>query len=465
MNLFFKIFLWFLAAIALMIGIVVFINWTVQTEPVVNRWQVSVRNQMNIYADTAAQIYNNEGEDGLREFLRRIRDAETVSEVYLVSPDGQLWLGEGATAGNYADLVQRAFASGSVELDTSLQSQQATALAARPLAFSNGQSFALVVRWDRPRPIAIFGESQLRYLRLAGLLITALLVCYGLARYLSSPIGKIRQATQKLAEGDLKTRVADRVGRRHDELAALARDFDIMAERLESLVTSQQRLLRDISHELRSPLARMNVALGIGKQKASSEVTQQLERIESEADRLNLMIGRILTLSKLESGAQDYDKRSVDLVEVVASVVDDADFEARPLGKAVNMKGDGSCIIAGNEALLRSAVENVLRNAVRYTKEGTTIDVAVEHMGDKVKVSVRDHGGGVPEDELRNLFKPFYRIGEARERSTGGIGLGLAIADRAIAAHDGAISARNIGDGLEIEINLRCVNGDIAKNI
>jgi signal transduction histidine kinase len=470
MNLFFKIFLWFLAAVALMIGIVVFINWTVQTEPVVSRWQVSVRNQMNIYADTAAQIYNNEGEDGLKEFVHRILDAETVSEVDLIGADGRPLLADEETApsqalsNDYNDLVQRAFASGSVELDTSQQTQQTTALAARTVAFANGRSYALVVRWDRPRPIAIFGESQLRYLRLAGLLITALLVCYALARYLSSPIGEIRRATQKLAEGDLKTRVADRIGRRHDELAALARDFDLMAERLESLVTSQQRLLRDISHELRSPLARMNVALGIGKQKASPEVAQQLERIESEADRLNLMIGRILTLSKLESGAQDYDKNEVDLVEIVASVVDDADFEARPLGKAVNMKGDGSCVIDGNEALLRSAVENVLRNAVRYTREGTTIDVAVEHAGDKVKVSVRDHGGGVPEDEIRNLFKPFYRIGEARERSTGGIGLGLAIADRAIAAHDGAISARNVGDGLEIEINLRCANGDGTKN-
>ena len=149
----------------------------------------------------------------------------------------------------------------------------------------------------------------------------------------------------------------------------------------------------------------------------------------------------------------------------MASVADDADFEARPLGKAVNMKGDGSCIVDGNEALLRSAVENVLRNAVRYTREGTAIDVAVEHLGGKVKVSVRDHGGGVPDDELRNLFKPFYRIGEARERSTGGIGLGLAIADRAIAAHDGVILAKNDGDGLQVEISLRCRNGDSAKSV
>jgi two-component system sensor histidine kinase CpxA len=302
----------------------------------------------------------------------------------------------------------------------------------------------------------MFGESSLRYLRLTGLFIVALLVCYALARYLSSPIGKIRMATQKLAEGELKTRVADEVGRRHDELAKLARDFDVMAERIESLITSQQRLSRDVSHELRSPLARMNVALGIAKHKATPDVAQQLARIENEAERLNEMIGRILTLSKLESGALDYEKQPVDLVEIVSSVADDADFEARPLGKSVKINGDGSCMVEGNEVLLRSAVENVLRNAVRYTKEGTSVDVSIAKNAEKVKVFVQDHGGGVPEDELKNLFKPFYRIGEARERSTGGIGLGLAIAERAIAAHEGTISARNVNGGLEIEIGLRC---------
>jgi signal transduction histidine kinase len=451
MNLFFKIFLWFLAAVSLMIGIVIFINWTVQTEPVVSRWQISVRNQMNIYADTAAQIYQSSGQEGLDEFLLRLRQSETVSEVDLVAPDGSVWLGD-SKAGNYRELATQAIASGDVEIDT----QRDTSLAAKTVNIGNGKIYALVMRWDRPRPVAVFGDSELRYLRLAGLLITAFILCYALARYLSSPIGKIRHATQQLADGNLNTRVADQLGRRNDELGKLARDFDDMAERIESLITSEQRLSRDISHELRSPLARMNVALGIAKQKASSEVGAQLERIETEADRLNQMISRILTLSKLESGAEDYEKEPIDLVDIVASVADDADFEARPLGKSVNLKGDGLCIIRGNEALLRSAVENVLRNAVRYTKQGTSVNVAVEKKGEKVRIVVRDHGGGVPQDELKNLFKPFYRIGEARERSTGGIGLGLAIADRAIAAHDGTIGAKNVDDGLEIEIGLKC---------
>jgi two-component system sensor histidine kinase CpxA len=452
MNLFLKIFLWFLAAVSLMIGIVVFINWTVQTEPVVSRWQLSVRNQMNIYAATAGQIYQNEGEPGLQQFLRRIRGAETISEVDLVAPDGTVWLGDGGQAGNYRDLASRALTSGEVEVEA----QRDNSLAARTVTMPDGKSYALVVRWDRPRPVAMFGESSLRYMRLGGLLLTALILCYALARYLSTPIGKIRRATQQLAEGDLNTRVADQLGRRNDELGKLARDFDEMAERIESLVTSQQRLSRDISHELRSPLARMNVALGIAKQKALPDVGLQLERIETEADRLNQMIGRILTLSKLESGTADYAKEPVDLVEVVASVADDADFEARPLGKSVKMNGDGSCLIEGNEILLRSAVENVLRNAVRYTREGTSVDVSIKKNSETVHVFIQDHGGGVPEEELSKLFKPFYRIGEARERATGGIGLGLAIADRAIAAHDGTISATNSNGGLRVEIALPC---------
>jgi two-component system sensor histidine kinase CpxA len=442
-----------------MIGIVIFINWTVQTEPVVSRWQVSVKNQMNIYAATAGQIYQNEGEDALKLFLKRVRDADTISEVDLVAADGSVWLGDGGEAGSYRDLASAAMTSGDVEIDTG---QRDTSLAAKSVSIGTNKNYALVVRWDRPRPVAIFGESSLRYLRLAGVLIVALILCYAFARYLSTPIGKIRRATQQLAEGNLDTRVADQLGRRNDELGKLARDFDEMAERIESLITSQQRLSRDISHELRSPLARMNVALGIAKQKASPEVAAQLGRIETEADRLNQMIGRILTLSKLESGADDYEMESVDIGDIVASVADDADFEARPLGKYVTMKGNGMCMVDGNEALLRSAVENVLRNAVRYTKEGTAVEVSVVPNGERVRVMVRDHGDGVPDDELKNLFRPFYRIGEARERSTGGIGLGLAIADRAIAVHDGTISARNTTDGLEIEIGLkRSQNGNV----
>jgi two-component system sensor histidine kinase CpxA len=457
MKLFIKIFLWFLVTITLTNVVIVFVTRTFQTEPIINRFQRSTRNQMIVYSGTAMQIVNSEGEDGLRQFLSRLRDLEPPREVDLVGEDGKVWFGTNDEITDAKDIVAKTLGSGEPETDFSIEEKT---IGGAPVIFPDGRKFALVLQWERTGPPSLFFGSWVGYLRLAGLLLTAILLCYALAAYLTTPIRKLRLATQRLAAGDLQTRVATRLGRRRDELGDLAADFDDMAERIESLITSQQRLSRDVSHELRSPLARMNVALGIAKQKASPEVGTQLERIENEADRLNQMIGRILTLSKLESGAVDYDKESVDIGEIVASVAEDADFEARPLGKYVTMKGNGTCMIKGNEMLLRSAVENVLRNAVRYTKEGTAVEVSVVPNGERVKVLIRDHGNGVPDEELKNLFRPFYRVGEARERATGGIGLGLAIADRAIAAHDGTIAARNTGDGLEIEIGLnRSTNG------
>lgn len=453
MNLFVKIFLWFLAAISLMVGLVFFLNWTVQTEPVVSRWRISVRNQTNIYADTAAQIYSNEGEAALIEFLERIRKSETIGEVQVIGQNGKAWLSSGMSVEDFRDLTNRAMASGVVEIEFN---KPETARSARDFTLSNGDRYVLIVRWERPRPTPFFGESPLRYLRFAGLFLAALLLCYALAQYLSSPIGKIRKATQKLAGGELQTRVADQVGRRHDELASLAKDFDVMAERIESLITSQQRLSRDVSHELRSPLARLNVALEIAKQKSNGDSAPLLARIETESQRLNELISRLLTLASLESGSQEFDRRAINLADLVEQIAADADFEARALGKSVTVTEAAKCRMTGSERLLRSAIENVLRNAVKYTNEGTMVEVAVQANGGKAFVKVSDQGGGVPEDELQNLFRPFYRVGEARERKTGGTGLGLAIAERAILAHKGQIEARNNGGGLEVEITLDC---------
>jgi len=453
MNLFFKIFLWFLAAIALMVGVVVFLNWTVQTEPVVSRWRISVRNQTNIYAETAAQNYLDRGEKGMVEFLDRIRKLDTISEVDLIGENGQTWLSEGVNADGYHDLISKALASDSVEIENSTE----TALSARQITLPGGERYVLILRWERPRMTPFFGDSPLRYLRYAGLLLTALLLCWALARYLASPIRKLRRATQKLADGDLSTRVADQVGNRHDELAELAKDFDLMAERIESLVTSQQRLSRDVSHELRSPLARMNVALEIAKKKMNGDTGPVLERIETESQRLNDMISRLLTLSKLETGSKDFDRREMNLRTLVEQVASDADFEANAKGKSVKVKSAVDCRVVGSDSLIRSAVDNILRNAVRYTPEGSEVEVSLSNGNGKAVLRVVDHGNGVPEPELKNLFRPFYRVGEARDRGSGGTGLGLAIAEQAVKLHEGSISAKNTGDGLEVEITLDCI--------
>lgn len=456
MNLFFKIFMWFLAAIALMVGLVVFLNWTSQTEPAGSRWQGSVRNQMNVFAATAAQVYDGEGEKGLKEFLVNVDNVETVSHLEIIDKDGKPWITDGGMTGNYQGVAQAAAISNSAELELS---NTDTVLAAKTFMLGTGQKYTLIIRWQRPPSTPFFGDGGGRLLRYAVLLLTALALCYALARYLSSPIGKLRKATQRFAGGELETRVPGRLGNRHDELGALARDFDEMAERIESLVTSQQRLTRDISHELRSPLSRMNVALEIAKQKSGNGNSAVLERIENESQRLNEMISQILTLAKLESGTRDFERNSVDLNWLLDQIVSDADYEAGAKGKAVKIVHADDCFTTGNENLLRSAIENVLRNAVRYTQEGTTVEVSLESVDDRAALRVRDFGGGVPEGELENLFRPFYRVGEARERKTGGTGLGLAIAEQAVSAHRGTITAKNVENGLAIEIRIPCEVG------
>lgn len=440
-----------MAAIALMVGVVLFLNWTIQTEPVVSRWQTSMRNQMNMYAETAAQIYDNEGELGLGLFVQRIRRLPTVTEVDVVSGDGRAIFSDVADIGVYKPLIENTLAAREVQLELSARD---SALAARSFSTKQNGEFALIVRWARPQPIPVFGETRLRYARWIGLFLTAIIVCYALALYLSRPIGKLRNATQKLASGDLSARVVREVGKRGDEIAALARDFDEMAERIESLVTSQKRLSRDVSHELRSPLARMNVALEIAKQKSGPEIEPLLARIESEAGRLNEMISLLLTFSKLEAGGDEFEKHPISLNGFLKQIVADADYEARASGKSVTVSSAEDCRVTGNESLLRSAIENVLRNAVRYTPEGSKVEVTLTCRPKTAIIAVSDQGGGVPEGELSNLFRPFYRVGEARDRGSGGTGLGLAIAEQSVKTHKGKITARNSNGGLVVEIEL-----------
>lgn len=452
MRLFAKIFLWFLAAIALTVGMMIFVTRTFQTNPLFSRLQRSTRNQMQIFAGTATQIAAAEGEAGLRIYLTRLRDVDPPRDIDLIDADGKVWFGEENAIANRAEIVARTLAADSIDIDTSSDDRT---IGAAPVTFPNGHQAVLIVQWERQSSPSLFWGSTPAYFRLGGLLLTAILLCYLLALYLSRPIGKLRKATQSLARGQLDTRVADRLGRRRDELGDLARDFNVMAERIEALVTSQQRLNRDISHELRSPLARLNVALEIAKRRSTPETATLLARIERESGRLNEMISRLLTLAKLETGSEIIEPVRIDLADLVHDIAEDANFEAKARNRSVNVTTNGDCTVVGNEELLRSAIENVLRNAVRYTREGTVVEIKLASPNGQAVVSVCDHGGGVPDADLEHLFRPFYRVGEHRTRSTGGTGLGLAIAERAIKAHKGSITARNQGDGLLVEIKLK----------
>jgi two-component system sensor histidine kinase CpxA len=327
-------------------------------------------------------------------------------------------------------------------------------------ASSDGQHQFTLVMGLPPGPRLFLGPRGMPIPGLIIGVITSGLACYFLAWYLTKPIVRLRAATRQLAAGDLTARSGSPASKRNDDVAGLVRDFDAMAERLEILVKAQSRLLNDISHELRSPLARLNVALGLARQRAGVESTNMLDRIELEASRLNELIGRILTLARLEDGEQDVAQTPVPLGELVANVAEDAEFEAQERHCHVKTTiPEGNWAVRGNDSLLHSAVENVVRNAIRYTAEGSSVEIVLaseERSGGREAVlRVSDAGPGVPEDALEKMFEPFYRLDDARGRLTGGVGLGLAITERAVRFHGGKVSAFNRAEGgLMVEIRL-----------
>ncbi len=328
----------------------------------------------------------------------------------------------------------------------------------RTMAASDGRTYTLVIEIP-PEKHEIFGPHAWPGTSIFIAVITSGVICYLLARYLMAPVARLRAATQKLASGDLSARAGFAGGRRRDEMSQLLRDFDLMAERLEILVTSQNRLLSDISHELRSPLARLNVALELARQRTGPEARSSLDRMNLEADRLNTLIGRLLSVARLDSGKESLSSARVNLGELIAEVAQDAAFEAQHRRCGVECLVQQECCVAGDSGLLRSAIENVVRNAVRYTREGTMVQITVEKSsgtaGPVALIRVEDCGTGVPEASLNKLFEPFYRLDDARGRGTGGVGLGLAITERAIRFHRGSVRAVNRAEGgLLVEIKL-----------
>ncbi|MCM5571429.1 ATP-binding protein [Burkholderiaceae bacterium FT117] len=274
-----------------------------------------------------------------------------------------------------------------------------------------------------------------------------------LAAYLVRPIRHLRRAFADAADGRLETRVAGLMGRRRDEIAGLGEDFDRMAERLQKLIVSQRRLLHDVSHELRSPLARLQAAIGLARQNPA-RTAAMLDRIERDTQRLDALVGELLTLARLEANAADAPRQTVDLGELLREIVDDARFEAQAAGREVRLAAPGEAILVpkGHPGWLQRAFENVIRNALRHTAEGTAVEVGLRTAGDAVSVTVSDRGPGLPADQLEAVFEPFHRGPAA---GGDGHGLGLAIARRALAAHGGTIvAASRDGGGLTMTMTL-----------
>jgi len=274
-------------------------------------------------------------------------------------------------------------------------------------------------------------------------------LCYGFSYHLSSPVRRLREVVDLFGRGDLSARAA--TGRR-DEFGQLAVSFNKMAERIQTLLAAERRLLMDISHELRSPLARLGVAVELAR--SGEDRDHMLDRIEKEAQRLNELVGELLQVTRAEGDPSQRKSEPVLLDQLIGEVVEDCLIEAKMKGCRVEWKTTGPASVSGDPELLRRAVENVLRNAIRYAPHDTAVDVDLIRHGDSARMLIRDRGPGVPDESLARIFDAFYRVDSDRNRASGGVGLGLAIARRAVELHRGSLRAENMHPGLGVTIEL-----------
>jgi signal transduction histidine kinase len=448
-SLFIKICLSFWLTTLFMMGAVLTVDWVTDTGPF--RPRRPPVHPLTISAHTAVWVLEHEGVSSLRKYLAQLQES-AGTRAWLYDKNGFELDGTSGPPEARA-LATLALAPGGGDFIPSRE----TGMAAVRERGSAGESYVMVVEAPLPPPPGM--EPVMTVVRLLVVLTVSGLICYVLARYLTAPMLGLGAAVRQFASGDHSVRVGPALGSRNDEISRLAHDFDRMAERIESLLTSQRVLLRDISHELRSPLARLNVALELCRKGTDPEIAKNLDRIEREASKLNEMIEQLLTLNRVESGISGLERTRIDLARLIQEVSDDADFEARNLNRRVVILSREECSTDGNDELLRRAIENVARNAVRYTAAGSAVDISLRRIqgnsNPRGLITIRDHGRGVPEESIPHLFKPFYRADQGRDRESGGAGLGLAITEAAIRLHNGTVQAMNADDGgLIVEITL-----------
>ncbi|MGH8295352.1 MAG: ATP-binding protein [Steroidobacteraceae bacterium] len=419
----------------------------------------------------AADAFESGGPQELRDWLEDLAPDPEFKRTFVVGPNGR-------------DLLHRPLPHHlrvPVEGRTKYGQKTVRSGAIAPmggalvLVSPDGSTYHVIVGPVHEHP-PLFGELELPAVAAATLaiaLVVSTVICFFLARHLVGPIDRLRQATREMAAGDLSVRMLPRLKGRQDDLTLLAADFDAMAERVQSLLESKQQLLRDVSHELRSPLTRLQLALSLAR-RDDAGTQRQLTRIANEADRLEQLIARILKLVRLERPAGTLQGVPVDVGNLLQTIAQDVAIEAEAQSCTVSILADAGLEVGGDPELLRSAFENVIRNAVRFGPSGSAVEVTagrrhgiplpLEGSGGHVEVSVRDQGLGVPEKDLKLIFEPFYRVDAARDRAVGGEGLGLAIAARAIAVHGGSIEANNIpAGGLEITMRLPALERGVKE--
>jgi|HubBroStandDraft_4_1064222.scaffolds.fasta_scaffold24365_2 signal transduction histidine kinase len=423
-SLFAKILLWFWAALIINTIGSAFISGLSGSRPYLSRL-------VAFQLTEARAAYEDGGQPGLERFMRRFH---------------RIFLGEGILTGASGnDLL-----TGEDDSALLTESHEERRL---PGFHIRGEVLARSSPDGKYSFIFLIPHARLGYWFLAPqhwwMMAAGVFLCYLLAYYLTYPVRKLQRAVERFGRGDLTARAATR---RHDELGDLGRTFDRMADRIQTLVDAEHRLLLDISHELRSPLARLRVAVELARSGQNRD--QHLDRIDKEAVRLNSLVGGLLQVTRAEGDPGALRREPVRLDRLLEELVADSSLEAQARGSEVRLGSAQPATVQGDAELLRRAIENVIRNAIRHAPESSVVEASLEAAGGRAVVRIRDYGPGVPEEALPRIFDAFYRVETDRDRASGGAGLGLSIARRAVELHKGTIRARNAGPGLEVEIDL-----------
>ena len=444
-SLFLKIFLWFWATV-IATGIALVLTFILEPRNVPSRWHATLQDTARYSDAIAVEEAERGGSPAASAYITRI-ERETHLRACLFDSTG------GTIAGNDCDSL-RTTTSQVNELNRSVFAiRYGISCVALALQGRDGRKYIFATELPAG-PRAAFGidRSAVVFQWAVALLVSGI-ICYLLTRYLTTPILRLRRASQQLAAGDLSTRATAVIKRRHDELGDLILDFNAMAARIEELVSRQRQLISDVSHELRSPLARLNVALDLGRERKGSDPA--FDQMEQDLELLNDMIGRMLTIARLDTSTTPMPMMPVNLRGLASQIVRNANFESHECNVSVSLTAHGQYFVRGNAELLHSAIENLVRNAIRYSEPSTSVEVLLDTKCSSnasfIQLVVRDYGPGVPESELANIFQPFYRVADARDRRSGGAGLGLAIAKRIVRVHGGTIHAENAAPrGLQV---------------